>query len=350
MNEVMQRFDIAARYREDALAISRKLLGDDHPDIDGDLFGLGSIAQKVGDWDRAEELYLQVLEYERARYGDHPFIALTLNNLGIVYKSVGRVDEARAVYEEALAINREFLEPDNPEIATTLANLGNVYKPYDLARAEACYREAHEIRAKVFPEGHATRLASAQQLATLLLDSGKVPEAREAYRELIEVRRARASESRELGTALLGLATADYAMRDWDEAITNARESIEVYRRILPEKHLDVARPLRLLGWCAVVAGRPAEGEAPLREALEIRSAELPDDHHDIAQTRVCLAICLAWLEQYDEALELFDLGIAFYDARYGPSHPTTTKYTTLLADALEAGSLDEEAAAWRDR
>ena len=56
---------------------------------------------------------------------DHPDIANSLNNLGIVQSALRDYAAAKASHEEALAIRRKALPKDHPDIADSLNNLGN---------------------------------------------------------------------------------------------------------------------------------------------------------------------------------------------------------------------------------
>ena len=55
---------------------------------------------------------------------DHPDIAYSLNNLGIVQSALREYAAAKQSYEQALAIRRKSLPPDHPDIAFSLRNLG----------------------------------------------------------------------------------------------------------------------------------------------------------------------------------------------------------------------------------
>ena len=57
---------------------------------------------------------------------DHPDIAVSLNNLGVVQQDLREYAAAKASYEEALAIYRKALPKDHPDIATSLDHLGDV--------------------------------------------------------------------------------------------------------------------------------------------------------------------------------------------------------------------------------
>ena len=59
---------------------------------------------------------------------DHPQVALGLNNLARLYRARGKYAEAEPLYKRALAINEKALGSDHPDLATTLNNLAELYR------------------------------------------------------------------------------------------------------------------------------------------------------------------------------------------------------------------------------
>ena len=56
---------------------------------------------------------------------NHPDIANSLNDLGVVQSALREYAAAKQSYEQALAIRRKALPPDHPDIAQSLHNLGD---------------------------------------------------------------------------------------------------------------------------------------------------------------------------------------------------------------------------------
>ena len=71
---------------------------------------------------------------------DHPDIAHSLNNLGMVQYELREYAAAKQSHEQALAIRRKSLPPDHPDIAQSLNNLGmtcsHALREYAAAKAE----------------------------------------------------------------------------------------------------------------------------------------------------------------------------------------------------------------------
>jgi CII-binding regulator of phage lambda lysogenization HflD len=69
-------------------------------------------------------LYIQALAMSKHLLGDeHPDVALSLNNLAGFYDSQGRYSEAEPLYVEALAILEQQLGANHPTTNTVRDNL-----------------------------------------------------------------------------------------------------------------------------------------------------------------------------------------------------------------------------------
>ena len=68
-------------------------------------------------------MYQQALAIRKARLGEqHPDTATSLNNLAGLYEAQGRYDEAEPLYQQALAIMRERLGEQHPYTITVAGN------------------------------------------------------------------------------------------------------------------------------------------------------------------------------------------------------------------------------------
>ncbi|NEQ86641.1 MAG: CHAT domain-containing protein, partial [Moorea sp. SIO2I5] len=81
-----------------------------------------------GRYGEAEPLYRQALALRKKLLGqDHPDVATSLNNLALLYLSQGRYGEAEPLYRQALALTKKLLGQDHPDVATSLNNLAVLY-------------------------------------------------------------------------------------------------------------------------------------------------------------------------------------------------------------------------------
>ena len=137
------------------LALSRKRLGDRHPEIAQALNDVALGQLYTGDLAGAERSYLEAIDLASALLGeDHPELATMRENLGNVYFRQGQLDKTAKNLEVVLAMRRKALGDDAEPVARTLANIGTVYKRAGNDEAAVKnYREAVErLSAKLGPE------------------------------------------------------------------------------------------------------------------------------------------------------------------------------------------------------
>ena len=80
-----------------------------------------------GKYAEAEPLALQALEVSLKKNGpDHPDTATSLNNLAWLYKTQAKYDLAEPLYERALAIREKVLGPDHPNTIKSRESLAQM--------------------------------------------------------------------------------------------------------------------------------------------------------------------------------------------------------------------------------
>ncbi|WP_287705483.1 CHAT domain-containing protein [Microcystis sp. M42BS1] len=85
-----------------------------------------------GKYNEAIPLAQQALAIWKQQLGDnHPLIATSLNNLAALYYSQGRYSEAEPLYKQALAIHKQQLGDNHPLTAASLNNLAALYQSQD---------------------------------------------------------------------------------------------------------------------------------------------------------------------------------------------------------------------------
>ena len=170
----MREYAAAKQSHEQALAIRRKSLPPDHPDIATSLNNLGMVQSELREYAAAKQSHEQALAIRRKSLPpDHPDIAQSLNNLGNVQYELREYAAAKQSYEQALAIFRKALPPDHPDIAQSLNNLGVVQRELrEYAAAKQSHEEALAIRRKSLPKDHPHIAFSLWNLGRLSLTAG----------------------------------------------------------------------------------------------------------------------------------------------------------------------------------
>ena len=92
------RFAEAEPIAQEVLDGSRRLLGDEHPDVLLNMHNLATIHDGLGRKREAEQLYLDTLDGERRVLGEaHPSTVITAARLATMYKVEGRFADAETL-------------------------------------------------------------------------------------------------------------------------------------------------------------------------------------------------------------------------------------------------------------
>jgi tetratricopeptide (TPR) repeat protein len=171
------------------LTIWQNTIGPEHPNIAKTLNDLADLYRLQGRYTEAEPLYGRALEiWEKALGPEHPDVALGLNNLALLYYGQGRYAEAEPLYKRALEILEKVLGPDHPDVARGLNNLANLYHVqghYD--EAEPLLNRALETREKVLGPDHPEVAQSLHNLAALYRDQSRYTEAEPFYKRALVI-------------------------------------------------------------------------------------------------------------------------------------------------------------------
>ena len=113
----------------EALAIRRKVLGDEHARTAVSLSDLASVLRLNGDLDGAEALLRQSLELNlKTRGADHPNTAASLHDLALIAASRGDYLGAESRFRQALEVQRKALGDNHPVMAATLNSLARLLR------------------------------------------------------------------------------------------------------------------------------------------------------------------------------------------------------------------------------
>jgi serine/threonine protein kinase/tetratricopeptide (TPR) repeat protein len=146
------KLDEAERLLREHLATSTRLLGEAHPSTASALNNLGLVLNAKGDRPAAEALLRRAAAVDARTAGkNHPNYANALNNLAVVVRDQGRLDEAAALIEESLSIAQPMFGDAHPRVSIYLVTQARIrLLRGELAAAEAAFRQAMELRAKLY--------------------------------------------------------------------------------------------------------------------------------------------------------------------------------------------------------
>ena len=322
-------YEEAEPWFKQCLAVTRRRLGEEHPDVATSLNNLAALYNFQGRYKEAEPLHLKALDLRKRLLGDNdPHVATSLNNLAALYRSQGRYKEAEALFLQALDLRKRLLGDNDPHVATSLNNLAGLYKSQGrYTEAEPLYLEALDLRKRLLGDNDPLVAQSLNNLASLYESQGRYTEAEPLYLEALDLyKRLFRDNHTHVATSLNNLAQLYKYQGRYTEAEPLYLEALDLYKRLFRDNHPLVATSLNNLAELYYFQGRYTEAEPLLLEALDLRKRLLRDNHPDLATSLNNLAQLYKYQGRYKEAEPLFLQALAIAEQALGENHPTTVR------------------------
>ena len=338
----------AAVRLEQALAMRRALLGEDHPDVARNLDDLAWVYQSLGRFEETESLLVRALAIREAALGpDHLDVAQSLQSLAVFRAYVqSDLDAAEVLYRRSLAIREHALGPDDLDVADTIGHLGTLArKRGDLEQAEALLSRAVAINQKLLGPDHFAAAQAINSLANLSIDMGEYPRAIELHRRALAIREAALGADHDLVAESLGNLAACYSRQGrHTQAEPLLLRALAIRRRAFADDHPAVSDNLLYLGRHHLRLGRLAAAAAAFQHALDIRQRAYGPDHPKVAWCLDGLAAVRNRQRRFGDAGALLCRALEIDEAAFGPAHLRVGNHLVELA-ASHAGRGEEHLA-----
>ncbi|RJP37306.1 MAG: serine/threonine protein kinase [Phycisphaerales bacterium] len=244
---------------------------------------IGTTYLRLGAFDRARrELETAVAMSRRALGDDHPDLARCLHHYATLLEITEDDAQASACHREALEIRRRAFGPRHQEFADSLSALAGLERRRGrYEAADELYREALEIRRGTFGEHHPSVAESLNDLAVLSFASGDFDAADALIERSIQMHRT--LRGNEHPSTLITIYNMGVFLRDraeFERAEPLFAQVVDVARRTLPEGHWQTAVFQTSYGLCLRVLGRYEAAEAQLLSAYPALASSLGLEHH----------------------------------------------------------------------
>jgi tetratricopeptide (TPR) repeat protein len=323
-----------------ALALRKRVLGPDHPDVATSLNNLAALYRGQGRYDQAEPLYQQALALrERVLGADHPDIVTSLNNLAVLYQAQGRYGEAEPLYRRALDICERTLGPAHPLVAHSLNNLAGLYQAQGrYGEAEPLHQRARGIREHTLGPSHPDVATSLNNLAELYRVQGRYDQAEPLYQQALGIWGQTLKSTHPLvAHCLNNLALFYQAQGRYDQAELFYQQALAIWGQVLGPDHPHTATSLNNLAALYRVQGRYADAECLFQQALAIWRQALGPAHPQVATSLNNLALLYHDLRRYGEAEPLYRRARGIWEEALGLDHPQVATSVNNLAKLYQA-------------
>jgi tetratricopeptide (TPR) repeat protein/CHAT domain-containing protein len=322
--EQQANFPAAKKYRQEILAVQTRLHGKDHWQVTDARLAL----------EGAEHL-AQLEPADRHRLRD----ATLLNDrVGQLYQQ-GKTHDAIPLAQKALDLRKDVLGERHPDYAQTLNNLALLYHAQgEYTQAEPLFRKALAVYKQVLGERHPLYAISLNNLALLYDSQGQYAQAERLFRQALEIKKEVLGERHpDYAQSLNNLAGLYESQGKYAQAEPLYREAREIRKQVLGERHPDYAQSLNNLAGLYESQGKYAQAEPLYRQALVITKHVLGERHPDYATSLSNLAGLYQAQGEYAKAEPLFRQALDLRKQVLGERHPacaTTLNNLALLYQA----------------
>ena len=179
--------EAATKLLEEALAMHRHALGDKHLRTITNMNLLANNYLTLGDADRADVIFHELLPIVRALYPDDIQTARTLQGLSYGLVRRHRAEEALPLAEEALRIAIHKEGPDSMEAALAYSSVAEAHRSMGSgARALPLYRQARALYQKALGPDSPRVATILSQEGLILMQDGKLALAQQAMTQAVQ--------------------------------------------------------------------------------------------------------------------------------------------------------------------
>lgn len=340
------RYTDALSCYTEAQRFEEALFGYFHEETANTLNRIGNVLARQGDFDHAMENHKEALRILKECCGEnvkHPLVSQTLIQIGAVYykernslatiqskvdgyttfieggmlEIIGRAHEDRGSYRMAIAFFEEKLQflndgedsQDLEEVAETLNSLGMLSCRAGLyLEAIDYYDRALGLQMKLGCDD--VQLAMAKVLAgSVQFSLGQYKKALALFQNALDTLREKVGPQQEtIAACLFHMGIVRAALCEYDEAMSNLQDSLEIQSALLGQHHPATLRTRREVG--NLYAVYEAELEAAFEEFDEVLKAQKEihgEKHPNIAETLHSIACAQAKKGDIQTALQTFE-------------------------------------------
>jgi tetratricopeptide (TPR) repeat protein len=332
------RLDEALKRAREALGIHTRIAGGDSLPSAADLSVIASIQFQRSELTDAEQAARAALRiFDEQLHGADPWVPYVLDLLARLHQYRAEYTRASEMYERLLQINAKLYGRDHAVYAVCVHNYATVLEAAGkLEAARARYDEAIGILEQCTDEYSPNLIDALSNRGSLALAQGDLDHAEQDYKEALDRDRAiRGADHTFVGYDLMNLARLSLEREDIEAALARLDEALDIFNAKLPKNHVYIGAALTLKGSAHVQGNRPADAEAPLRDAIRIWADQLGERSAEYAIARANLA--RAWFLQdthREEVVEVLRNSLAIVVAIRGEHDKTAIQIREWLKEA----------------
>lgn len=274
-------FENAEPLLDRALAIRRKLLPADDPDLATSLFHLGWLCQDRGLFPKAEQFYRDALAIRSRRLGaDDPETAACQFNLAWIFAMRGKFTQAEASFQQIVKQRERLLGKQHRDTAFARMALAGVYlEQGSTAQALPLIATALPIILEKEGKGSVGEAAVRFQQGVVAFMFGNTRGAEKSLRlSLATAQQHLGMEHAYIAAPLIQLGMVMERANDLEQAEKFYRQTLAIVRNSIGLEHYKSLMPIEHLAPLLARTGKVAEAEQLFSELVDVRRKKLGDD------------------------------------------------------------------------
>jgi tetratricopeptide (TPR) repeat protein len=355
---------------QDLRALTDRIREETFPDSEG-WYRLGSVLLKMGQSDKAQEVYEVLLEqttnesekgpiyhqlgtvkddqgeyqeaitfYEKAVAilqqslpPNPPDLAKSYNNIGMAYGSMGDYPKALSYYEKALAIQQQSLPPDHPDLVASYNNIGLVYYNMgDYPKALSSHEKALAIRQQSLPPNHPHLASSYGNIGNVYNSMGAYPKALSSHEKALAIQQQSLPPNHpDLASSYFNIGNVYHRMVDYLKALSSYEKALVIQQKSLPPNHPDLASSYYNIGLVYHSMGDYPKALAYYEKALAIQQQSLPPNHPDLAKSYNNIGVVYENMGNYSKAHSCYERAVDIGQQSLPTNHPDLQLYRNNL-------------------
>ncbi|CAF4061114.1 unnamed protein product [Adineta steineri] len=295
---------------------------------------LGSVHSNQGDYEKAIWYFEQGLEIQQKTLpSDHRDLAISNNSIGLVYYDMGKYSKALSYYEKAREIRQKTLPSDLLDLATLYNNIGSVYDNIgEYSKALPYHRKALKIREKFLPANHPKLAISHNNIGLVYANMGEYSKALSSHEKALEIyQKTLPSNHPLLATSYGNIGLVYHNMGEYSKALSSHEKALEIREKSLPSNHPHLAISYDNIGSVYRSMGDYSKALSSHEKALEIREKSLSSDHPDLAISYGNIGGVYYNMEKYLKALSFYEKALEIFQKSLPSNHPDlATSYNNI--------------------
>ena len=267
---------------KDLCVLTDRIRQDTFPDSKG-WYRMGLILLKMGEFDKAEEVYKVVLTQtinEREQ-------ACVYHELGRVKYNQGDYPEAIIFYEKALENFRKILPSIHLNFANCYNDMGLVYYTQgNYSKALSSYEKTLEIQQRILPPNHPDLAASYNNNGLVYYNMRDYSKALSSHEKALHIRRTLPPNHPDLAASYTNIGNVYCNIREYSKALPYHQKALEIRQQSLPPNHPDLATSYNNIGLVHYRMFDYRKAYSFYERAVDIAQHSLPTNHPNLKQWR----------------------------------------------------------------